>query len=64
MSNDILILRLKDAASRVSYFNAAEGSWSAETQARNAARAELDAAREACIKAGIDIKPHLAGYLI
>ena len=33
--------RLKSLFGRVSYFNAAEGNWSAETNARNRARAAL-----------------------
>ena len=41
ISNEMLIANWHDAASDVSYFNAAEGEWSRETVARERARDRL-----------------------
>lgn len=62
-----LIQELKDAASDLSYYNAAEGdSYRAEAAPRAAARARLEEAREKCRAEGIDPSEALKGgsYLL
>lgn len=64
-SNDVLIADLKEAASELSYFNAAEGdSWRKERESRQLALARFNEIKDHCIIAGIDVKPILQGYLV
>jgi hypothetical protein len=55
MTNEELIEKLKEAASDLSYYNAAEGdSWSKERLARQQARENLAKYHSECILAGLD----------
>lgn len=45
MTDEELVLEYDEARGTMSYYNAAEGSWSSETSARNEARDYLDVVR-------------------
>jgi hypothetical protein len=61
-----LIQQLHEAANRLSYYNAAEGDWSRERDARGRAQAEYYRIRKEVEDAGIDVSAELAGkgYLL
>ena len=61
-----LIKELKEAASNLSYYNAAEGSsWSKEVEGRAKASARWNEIRKTCRDAGVNIKEVLgSGYLV
>jgi len=46
LTNEQLLEEVHRLAVSVSYYNAAEGNWSSETEARNAAKAEFREARK------------------
>lgn len=60
-----LITELKEAASTLSYYNAAEGnSYNNEHDRRQSARDRFSFAKTRCHAAGIDVDPILTHYLV
>lgn len=62
LTDEELIKEVHDLASRVSYYNAAEGNWSQETEARNEVKAKFWKAQDEMATRGIDFENK--GYLI
>ena len=64
-SNEELILALKEAASRLSYFNAAEGDqWAKERDARRAAHTTFYTMKEIAMERGIYDQDQFKHYLV
>lgn len=62
LTNEELKEEVHRLAVSVSYYNAAEGNWSAETEARNAVKKEFWAAQDELKARGIEFENR--GYLI
>lgn len=62
MTDEELLKEVHDLAGRVSYYNAAEGNWSQETEARNAVKAEFWACMVEVKVRGLEFVDR--GYLI
>lgn len=62
MTDEMLLDEVHRLASSVSYYNAAEGNWSSETQARNECKAMFRAAREELARRNIEFENR--GYLL
>jgi len=62
MTDESLIEETHRLARAVSYYNAAEGNWSQETEARNAVKAEFWAAEDEMRKRGLVFED--IGYLL
>lgn len=62
LNDEALLEEVHELARRVSYFNAAEGNWSQETEARNAVKAEFWSCMAELDKRGLVFENK--GYLI
>ena len=62
MTDQELEAAVHKLAGRVSYYNAAEGNWGSEAQARGVANAEFQAARRELAARGIEFVNR--GYLL
>lgn len=62
MTDEMLLDEVHRLASSVSYYNAAEGNWSSETEARNEVKAKFHAAREELARRNIAFENR--GYLL
>lgn len=62
MTDEVLLDEVHRLAVSVSYYNAAEGNWSSETEARNEVKGKFWAAQEELKRRGIEFENK--GYLI
>lgn len=62
MTDEMLLDEVHRLAVSVSYYNAAEGNWSAETAARNEVKGKFNLARDELNRRGIDFVNK--GYLL